>query len=310
MPTTQDYDEHDEPTNSPSYLNQNIDNVRLLYNVRDALKQTEIVALAAGGGASPATTVTGPDAYGASAVVGTGTTYARSDHDHGLPAAPAVPTASATVTGPDAYGASAAVGSAATFSRGDHDHGLPAAPADLPLAGGTMSGAIAMGTNKITGLGDGSATADAAAFHQIPTAGATVTGPDSYGASAAAGTATTWSKSDHNHGLPAASWPATVHPYTVSSNTITVAITYASVTITNNAAGSVAITLSTGAVDGQSLVVRFYDYTNAAQTLSWVNTENSTVSAPLTSNGSTTLPISAGFIFNGVTSRWRCMAAG
>jgi hypothetical protein len=167
-----------------------------------------------------------------------------------------------------------------------------------------------MGTNKITGLGDGSATADAAAFHQIPTAGATVTGPDSYGASAAAGTATTWSKSDHNHGLPAASWPATVHPYTVSSNTITVAITYASVTITNNAAGSVAITLSTGAVDGQSLVVRFYDYTNAAQTLSWVNTENSTVSAPLTSNGSTTLPISAGFIFNGVTSRWRCMAAG
>ena len=114
MPTTQDYDEHDEPTNSPSYLNQNIDNVRLLYNVRDALKQTEIVALAAGGGASPATTVTGPDAYGASAVVGTGTTYARSDHDHGLPAAPAVPTASATVTGPDAYGASAAVGSAAT----------------------------------------------------------------------------------------------------------------------------------------------------------------------------------------------------
>lgn len=39
--------------------------------------------------AAPATTVTGPDAYGASAVVGTGTTYARSDHNHGLPAAPA-----------------------------------------------------------------------------------------------------------------------------------------------------------------------------------------------------------------------------
>jgi hypothetical protein len=41
------------------------------------------------GGASPATTVTGPDAFGASAVVGTDTKYARSDHDHGLPASPA-----------------------------------------------------------------------------------------------------------------------------------------------------------------------------------------------------------------------------
>ena len=39
--------------------------------------------------AAPATTVTGPDAYGASAVVGTGTTYARVDHNHGLPVAPA-----------------------------------------------------------------------------------------------------------------------------------------------------------------------------------------------------------------------------
>ena len=41
-----------------------------------------------GSGPSPATTVTGPDAYGASAVVGTGTHYARNDHNHGLPAAP------------------------------------------------------------------------------------------------------------------------------------------------------------------------------------------------------------------------------
>jgi hypothetical protein len=101
----------------------------------------------------------------------------------------------------------------------------------------------------------------------------------------------------------------TVHAYTVSSNAVTIPITYASVTITNNAAGSVAITLTTtSAADGQTLVVRFYDYSAAAQTLSWVNTENSTVSAPLTSNGSTTLPLSIGFIFNGGTSKWRCVA--
>jgi hypothetical protein len=41
------------------------------------------------GGASPASTVIGPDAYGAAAVVGTSLLYARGDHDHGLPAAPA-----------------------------------------------------------------------------------------------------------------------------------------------------------------------------------------------------------------------------
>jgi len=40
----------------------------------------------------------------------------------------------------------------------------------LPKAGGTMSGAIAMGASKITGLANGSVSADAAAFGQIPSA--------------------------------------------------------------------------------------------------------------------------------------------
>ena len=48
------------------------------------------LAASGGTGPAPATTVTGPDSYGSPAVVGTGTTYARNDHDHGLPAAPAV----------------------------------------------------------------------------------------------------------------------------------------------------------------------------------------------------------------------------
>lgn len=39
----------------------------------------------------------------------------------------------------------------------------------LPLAGGTMSGAIAMGSHKVTGLTNGSAASDAAAFGQLPT---------------------------------------------------------------------------------------------------------------------------------------------
>jgi len=39
-------------------------------------------------GALPATTVTGPDAFGAAAAVGTATKYARQDHNHGLPSLP------------------------------------------------------------------------------------------------------------------------------------------------------------------------------------------------------------------------------
>jgi len=39
----------------------------------------------------------------------------------------------------------------------------------LPLAGGTMSGSVAMGSNKITGLANGTSANDAATFGQIPT---------------------------------------------------------------------------------------------------------------------------------------------
>jgi len=46
----------------------------------------------------------------------------------------------------------------------------------LPLSGGTMSGAIAMGSNKITGLANGSGAQDAAAFGQIPTSVSSIGG--------------------------------------------------------------------------------------------------------------------------------------
>lgn len=41
--------------------------------------------------------------------------------------------------------------------------------ASLPLAGGTMSGPIAMGSNQITGLANATTATDAATFGQIPT---------------------------------------------------------------------------------------------------------------------------------------------
>ena len=66
----------------------------------------------------------------------------------------------------------------------------------LQKSGGTMSGAIAMGSNKITGLANGTAATDAAAFGQIPVA--TTTSPKMDG-TAAVGSETKWAKGDHVH---------------------------------------------------------------------------------------------------------------
>ena len=103
----------------------------------------------------------------------------------------------------------------------------------LAVLGGTMSGAIAMGGNKVTGLANGSAPSDAAAFGQIPSVpsgSSTVTGPDSFGASSAPGSASTYSKGDHDHGLPAAPTTATTQsPGDDSTKIATTAYTDAAV---------------------------------------------------------------------------------
>jgi len=97
---------------------------------------------------------------------------------------------------------------------------------------------------------------------------------------------------------------------TVTSNAGTVPVTYRLNTFTNSSAATMTITMATAsAVDGQMTIVRIYDFSAATQTISWVNTENSTVSVPTTSNGSTTLPKTVGFMYNGQTSLWRCIAS-
>jgi len=96
---------------------------------------------------------------------------------------------------------------------------------------------------------------------------------------------------------------------TVSSNAGTVPITSKVNNFTNSSAATMAITMAvTGAVDGQMSMVRIYDFSAATQTIGWTNTENSTASVPTTSNGSTTLPVTVGFQYNGQTSKWRCIA--
>lgn len=66
----------------------------------------------------------------------------------------------------------------------------------LQRTGGTMSGDIAMGGNKITGVGNGTAATDAAAFGQIPVAGTSNPAMDG---TASPGSSATWSRSDHVH---------------------------------------------------------------------------------------------------------------
>jgi hypothetical protein len=102
----------------------------------------------------------------------------------------------------------------------------------------------------------------------------------------------------------------TVNPVTVTSNAGTVPITYRINNFTNSSAATMTVTLATAsAVDGQMSIVRIYDFSAVAQTISWVNTENSTISVPTTSNGSTTLPLTVGFMYNSQTSKWRCIAS-
>jgi hypothetical protein len=97
---------------------------------------------------------------------------------------------------------------------------------------------------------------------------------------------------------------------TVASNAGTVPITYRLNTFTNSSAATMTITMAlTGAVDGQMSIVRIYDFSAVAQTISWVNTENSYVPVPTTSNGSTTLPLTVGFMYNAATTKWRCLSS-
>lgn len=110
--------------------------------------------------------------------------------------------------------------------------------------------------------------------------------------------------------LTAALVSTTNNAVTVTSNAGTCPVTSTLNTFTNSSAATMTITIATAsAVDGQRMIVRIYDSSAATQTISWVNTENSGVTAPTTSNGSTTLPLTVGFMYNSQTSKWRCVAS-
>ena len=102
----------------------------------------------------------------------------------------------------------------------------------------------------------------------------------------------------------------TANAITASGNAATVPVTSGRNIVTNNSAATLTITMTTtSAVNMQTCIVQILDASAVAQTISWVNTENSTVSAPTTSNGSITLPLTVGFIYNAATSKWRAIAS-
>lgn len=83
---------------------------------------------------------------------------------------------------------SAAVGSSLKPARSDHRH--PADTSRLPLAGGTMSGAVAMGGNKVTGLGAATANGDAVRYEQaLLKSGGTMSGAIAMGGNKVTGLA-------------------------------------------------------------------------------------------------------------------------
>ena len=97
---------------------------------------------------------------------------------------------------------------------------------------------------------------------------------------------------------------------TASGNAATVPITSRLTEVTNNSAATLTITITTtSAVDGQMVMVKVLPSSAAAQTITWVNTEDSTVTAPVLTGASTTLPLTVGFMFNSATSKWRTLAS-
>lgn len=102
----------------------------------------------------------------------------------------------------------------------------------------------------------------------------------------------------------------TANAIAAAGNAATVPVTSKNNIVTNNSAATLTITLTTAAaVNMQECTVQVLDFSAVAQTIVWVNTENSTTTAPTTSNGSTSLPLTAGFKYNSATSKWRCVAS-
>lgn len=105
-------------------------------------------------------------------------------------------------------------------------------------------------------------------------------------------------------------WTDAVNSITATANAATINLAFVTNTVTNNSAATITITIPTAwAVDWEKRIVRVLDFSAVAQTLTLVNTENSSVTPNATTNGSTTLPYTFGVQYNSSTSKWRVIAS-
>lgn len=170
----------------------------------------------------------------------------------------------------------------------------------------TTNSTFPSGTHTLAGLDVAQTWSAVQTYSSAPAFNALPTGT----AVASAATASTLMSRDSNGNTNANLFIEPNQAITVTSNAGTADINHGTQTFTNSSAAAMTITLTTtSAVDGQTKIVRVYDFSAVAQTITWVNTENSGVSVPTTSNGSTTLPLTVGFIYNSQTSKWRCVAS-
>lgn len=102
----------------------------------------------------------------------------------------------------------------------------------------------------------------------------------------------------------------TPNAVTATANAATVSRTSRNHVVTNNSAAGITITLdTTGASAGDMIKVKSLPSSAVAQTITWVNTENSDVTPSANLNASTTSPRTDGFEWNPLTSKWRCIAS-
>lgn len=189
-------------------------------------------------------------------------------------------------------------------------YGMLYGPTLSVLAGGTLSAMTLIGAQAGGAtIGTGTTVTTYTAFNVVaPTVSGTLTTFVGVDIAAVTSGGTNFGIRNKSSLAQQGAFIGTNNTVTVTTNAGTVASTAYMSTFTNSSAATMTITMSTtGATDGQQSIVRVYDFSAVAETISWVNTENSTATVPTTSNGSTTSPKIVTFMFNSATTKWRCI---